>query len=925
MEKEIKTWVQYDKTLPYVEDRDPSQKPVSHLIKDGENSYKVVEGRRPSKMLLVNKLREEVDAWRENDYPGVTDTTRELLYHWFENNHVVNVNPFKFWFCQREAVETLIYLYEVKRYDDIEPVIRTYAENFRKDLFKNAIEITETPEGKRKLSRYFPELDQEGEQDLPEKRLLRYAFKMATGSGKTFVMALIVVWSYFNRIREKNTKYANNFLIIAPNVIVYERLAKDFKSNKIFYEFPLIPEPWKNLWNLKVTLREDDSPLNPSGNLIVNNIQQLYTSRFKDYTPETIIDEILGRKPQKDLTKSPETLMDRIKNLDNLIIMNDEAHHLHREELKWYETIMEIHNSLSEGLTLWLDFSATPKTQTGTYYPWIIVDYPLAQAVEDRIVKAPLIVHRVDKKDPENISAENVVQKYGDWIVAAIERWKEHFKVYEKVGKKPVLFIMAEKNEYADKIASFIRKQKSKLGLKNPEEEVLVIHVKSRETGEKDTEIQISDKDLPRLRELAREIDSPENKVKIIVSNLMLREGWDVQNVTITLGLRPFTSKAEILPEQAVGRGLRLMKGISPDHTQTLEVMGTEAFEEFVRELEKEGVGINTVKTSPPLPITISPEKSRLKYDIEIPQTGFSYTRNYKIFSSLNIDKIPSLFDSDKMDEQRKIYLKMDFMTTSTEVGRVSIEPKIVPNGHELLSHITREIEKRARLTGCFSELYPIVESYILRKCFGITLNDIEDEKIRKHLSDITIQEAIIDLLSKQIGVSTAETKKIKLDPSPLKLSEVSPFTWRRKHIRCKKTVFNFVAVYNNFEAEFAKFLDRCLDIERFAALAQIFKIDYLSSKGAIRFYYPDFIAVQRKGKEEIFWIIETKGREYEEVKTKENAIKLWCREVTLKTNLKWAYLRVPQGIFEKTNPKDFESLVNRIMEENKMLVFKQT
>lgn len=88
---------------------------------------------------------------------------------------------------------------------------------------------------------------------------------------------------------------------------------------------------------------------------------------------------------------------------------------------------------------------------------------------------------------------------------------------------------------------------------------------------------------------------------------MMLREGWDVQNVTVVLGLRPFTAKAQILPEQAVGRGLRIMKGISPDHTQTLEVMGTSAFEEFVRELEKEGVGINTVKTPPPLPVTISP------------------------------------------------------------------------------------------------------------------------------------------------------------------------------------------------------------------------------------------------------------------------------------------------------------------------------
>ena len=471
-----------------------------------------------------------------------------------------------------------------------------------------------------------------------------------------------------------------------------------------------------------------------------------------------------------------------------------------------------------------------------------------------------------------------------------------------------------EKFKKIDQFADFIRKQKSKLGLKNPEVEVLVIHVKSRETGEKETEIKISDKDLPRLRRLAREIDSPENKVKIIVSNLMLREGWDVQNVTITLGLRPFTSKAQILPEQAVGRGLRLMRGISPDHTQTLEVMGTEAFEEFVRELEKEGVGINTVKTPPPLPVTIAPERSRLQYDIEIPQTSLRYTRNYKILSAININNIPSLFNSDKLEEERKILLKLEFMPTGTEVSQVSVDVKILPQGHELLSYIAKEVEKRARLTACFSELYPIVAKYVLEKCFETKL-DIEDEKLRKHLNDIKIQEAIMDLLSKEIGRATARTKEISLESEPIKLSKVEPFTWRRKHLRCKKTIFNFVAVYNNFEAEFSQFLDRCPDIERFSALAQIFKIDYLSSKGAIRFYYPDFIAVQKKDGNEVFWIIETKGREYEEVKRKEVAIKKWCNDVSEITKSKWAYLKVPQQIFdsEKSNIKRFADLVKTI------------
>jgi len=915
-----KSIVQYDKTLPYIEDREPWVKPDRHLVKDGTNSYKVVAGRRPSKMLLVNKLRSEIDNWRDTGYPGVTDTTRGLLNYWFENDYTVNSRPFHFWFCQREAIETLIYLFEAKQFNDLEWIIKEYAENFQRGLFKNAVEIVEDMEGKRKIIRYFPDFDQEGQQDLPEKNLLRYAFKMATGSGKTTVMALAIVWSYFNKRREKDSRFSDNFLIVAPNVIVFERLAKDFANKEIFTQYPFIPRGWQ--LDLKVILRGDSSPLNPSGNLIVDNIHQIYESREGDkWTPQNVVEAILGRKPQKDLAKRPISLLTQIKGLANLIVLNDEAHHVHDESLQWHKTLTSIHRSLSGGLTLWLGFSATPKDQNGTYFPWITVDYPLAQAVEDRIVKAPLIVHRVDKKDPENINRDNVVQKYGDWITAALERWKEHFTVYKEVGKKPVLFIMTEKNRYADRIAEQIRKLKRELNLKNPEEEVLVIHTETR--GDRKGEVKKAD--LDKLREEVRKIDEPESKVKIIVSVLMLREGWDVQNVTVSLGLRPFTSKAQILPEQAVGRGLRLMQstGIGPEYTQTLEVMGTQAFEEFVRKLEKEGVGINTVSTPPPLGVTIAPEKSRLRYDIEIPGTELRYTRNYKSISNLDPLKISSLFDSQKLDEQRKILLRMEFPITETEVHRAAISPTFLETGGELFSYITNEVKKRANLTCNFWEVYPFVEKYISQRCFEVKVS-IKDEKVRRNLRDITVREAIINLLAKKLGEATAQQKETVLISSPLKLSRVTPFIWRRKRLRLNKTIFNFVAVFNDFEAEFASFLDKSNDITKFASLTGNFKVDYLSSRGAIRFYWPDFVAVQEIKGKATRWIIETKGREYEDTDRKDAAIKKWCEDVSKQTKIPWYYLKLPQSIFDKEKYRisKFSELIDAVKGSNHLQMF---
>ena len=211
---------------------------------------------------------------------------------------------------------------------------------------------------------------------------------------------------------------------------------------------------------------------------------------------------------------------------------------------------------------------------------------------------------------------------------------------------------------------------------------------------------------------------------------------------------------------------------------------------------------------------------------------------------------------------------------------------------------------KRARFTCDFSKIYPIVESYILLKCFETKIHDVGNKKLRRSLNDMIIQEVIIDLLSKELGKITAEPKDSVFKQSSLELSKVAPFTWRRKHLRVKKTIFNFVAVYNDFEAEFAHFLDRCRDIEKFAALASLFKIDYLSSRGAIKLYLPDFVAVQKIKGKRVFWIIETKGREYEDVDRKDVAIEKWCRDVSTDVEEEWRYLKVSQYLFNQVKRK---------------------
>jgi type III restriction enzyme len=548
-------------------------------------------------------------------------------------------------------------------------------------------------------------------------------------------------------------------------------------------------------------------------------------------------------------------------------------HHVHDEDLQWHITLTAIHELLPEGLALWLDFSATPK-------------------------------------DPEHITQNNVTEKYGEWLVAAMERWKNHAKTYKPLKQKPVLFIMAEKNLLADVLGQWLR---DTYDLK--EKEVLVIHT--------DREGEVTKAALEAAREAARDIDLPTSKVKVIVSVLMLREGWDVRNVTVVLGLRPFTSSARILPEQGVGRGLRLMQGISPDRTQTLEVMGTQAFEDFVRQLEAEGVGIKTTSTPPAPPVKIEPVSEKAKHDIAIPITRPVYTHNYKKLAEIRLNDLEPVYKQEELEETHRIKLKMDFATTETEVHHEEVTAGPPPLTQDILASITKKTIACANLPGGFAELFPIVREYVALRCFGRKI-DIEDSTIRGYLRAVLLQEGIAKYLARKISELTAEKRAIEFEREDFKLSDVKPFTWRRNLplLNCKRTIFNLVATFNDYEKDFAKFLERCSHVPRFASLGTTeqesgaqFRVDYLKPSGAIGFYYPDWVVVQRTKEGEVNWIIETKGRVWESTDAKDAAIDDWCNKVSAQTKTRWEYKRVDQRVFGAGNFASFAELLNEIAE----------
>jgi hypothetical protein len=183
-----------------------------------------VKGRRPSSITVANNLRSFVKAWRKSEYAGASDTTRELLFHWFERDHVIETPteeriPFCYYFCQREAIESLIYLWEVRGQRSLSNIISEFGGEDRKTA---ALGV-----------------------NPDEDRWAKYAFKLATGTGKTKVMSLAIVWSYFHALRESDSPMAKHFAVIAPNLTVFERLKEDFGNGVIFDKDPLIPVAWR--------------------------------------------------------------------------------------------------------------------------------------------------------------------------------------------------------------------------------------------------------------------------------------------------------------------------------------------------------------------------------------------------------------------------------------------------------------------------------------------------------------------------------------------------------------------------------------------------------------------------------------------------------------------------------------------------------
>jgi type III restriction enzyme len=863
---------------------------------------------------LVAKVREEVRAWRASGYADASATSRALLTWWFATDHLIEQadgrqSQFRYYFAQREAVESVIWLYDVRGARDKFDLLRFDASGaVSANMFDEA----------------WP----------------RLVVKMATGAGKTKVLSLLMAWSYFHRLYEAGSTLARNFLLIAPNIIVLDRLRTDFDGLRIFFNDPVLPDNgyagqnWRDDFQLALHIQDDVRVVRPTGNLFLTNIHRVYLGEVREPSLEDddLRDYFLapfGARPVGKTTDSQTDLGEIVREIDELAVFNDEAHHIHDPRLAWFQCIQDIHHRMLQKdlrLALQVDVTATPRHNNGAIFVQTISDYPLVEAIAQNVVKHPVLPDAASRAKLHEHKSPIITEKYTDYLQLGIEEWRKSAAEHETLGKKAVLFVMVDDTKNCDEVGEYLQKICPEL-----EGAVLVIHTKangeiSEAAGKKNKE------ELEILRRQSNEIDTWKSPYKAIVSVLMLKEGWDVRNVTVIVGLRAYAAQSNILPEQTLGRGLRRMY-FGSEQRETVSVMGTPAFMDFVESIQSEGVTFERVpmggaggrERQDSVVVEVdkdAPDKDLDALDIALPRLTRRFNREFKDLGELD----PAAFGNAKLpvkpftpEETREIVFKT--MLEAEVDHSIQLDTGGPADYRSVVAFFARQLLKDLRLVGGYDQLYPKVRDFMRDHLFTEPV-DLDDPVILRNLSEPEVSKLLFDQFRAAINALTIRDSGSSRIEGHIRLRDTRPFrTEPRAFLPARRSVFNRIvgeAGADSLELAFAAFLDSAPDVQAFGKnyMAVGFRLDYVKADGELSTYTPDFIARTTDGQ---VWIVETKGREELDVPQKMARLKQWCADATEASKadgaVEYGFVYVDQEGFERHKPSSFAGLVGAFRE----------
>ena len=892
----------------------PFEEPARHWTYE-EGQPVVKEGRRPAgyylrprtrdshkamleeefvPLELVNTIRERVKAWRERGYPGVTPITRQLLNHWNNPDR-----ERKLFFCQREAVETLIWFIEASPAE------------------KQGIAIPK------------------------DGNLTRYACKMATGSGKTVVMGMVIAWQVLNKLANpQDRRFSDGVLLVCPNLTIRGRLQVllPWKSGNYYEKFDLLPR------GMMERLQQ--------GRFQITN-WHLFQPRDGRHSKS-----VMQRGPESDKAFARRVLKE-LGNKQNILVINDEAHHAYRpaplpEELReqlspeeiaereeatvWVSGLDRIH--AVRGINFCADLSATPFYIKGSGYPegkpfpWVVSDFGLVDAIESGIVKIPRVPvddntgalipkyfrlwEHINQQLPASerqtarrrAKPESVLREAEGALATLASEWKKTFEEFQRAGSPvpPVMIVVCDNTGLAELVHEHIARGNVLPELANGPNGEMTFRIDTALLAQAETAIEGEKKKeaADRLRKTVDTIgktewedegDPPGKNIRCVVSVGMLTEGWDAQNVTQILGLRAFTS--QLLCEQVVGRGLRRLNYDDFSEPEYADVYGV-PFE--VIPVKKKPLSRTEVQKVSTL-VRALPERKHL--EISFPRVE-GYIVDVRSRIRLSLDGVRFLQIGG--DEPTEVTVKPrvgyrigrpDRLGPGLEVvhdrNPFHREKRLQATIYEIAEELTRRLKEKREEWSARHTLFPQVLDAVWRYIEErvIVERDVPLEEIALLKYKQMIVERLTEAIEPDMEAGEPPILPVIERFRPIgSTSEVLFRTLRPCVGTTKSHISHVVLDAPKWEHSVAYQLERMPEVIAYARNDHLdFTIPY-EWQGVRHEYRPDYLIRWRCGDgSEAKVILEVKGFETEKDRQKETAAKRWVRAVNHHGEFgKWAF-----------------------------------
>ena len=808
---------------------------------------------------LVNRIRERVKAWRNAGYPGVTGTTKKLLEHWSNPE----AREYQFFWCQLDAMETLIWLVEAPASDRV------------------GIEI-------------------KGDGGAFE----RICTKLCTGGGKTTVMAMLIAWQICNKVSyPQDKRFSKNIFIVAPGLTVKSRLQVLLPGgdDNYYVRFGIVPNGIFDKLN--------------QGKVIIVNWQFLAWDTEEQIAKKKSVDK-RGAKSDEAYTRE---ILGEMANARNILVINDEAHHAWRlnpeikvkkndeaakEATVWISGLDRI--NITHGIQTCYDFSATPFAPSGkkndedALFTWIVSDFGLNDGIEAGLVKTPRVVVRDDAVPDATTYKSKLYHLYmadeirddinqpvppeqglPDLLRNAYELlaadWKETYKAWQKAGAPtpPVMMTVANRTETAARIKyAFDHK---KIHVDELCEDKYTIQVDSTKVDE--------DASIREIADTVGQKGKPGEQIRNVISVAMLSEGWDTKTVTQILGLRAFSS--QLLCEQVVGRGLRrvsydLDEGSKLFAPEYVNIFGI-PFNFLPHESDEEGV------PKPPKPKTqVEVLKERAEYEISFPNIARlervfkpSLSVDLQNMETLTLDSASTRLKADlaMIVEGKPDYNKLTQIDLEKLDKELRMQKIIFSAAGEVYELMQAKWKEKATKFVLFGQVVKLVENYITSGIIQIEPPFFNIDPLRRRILYMLNMNKIVQNLWQYIELEMTESVEPIYGDGKRVRSTADMTTWYTSK-PCRVTQHSHIShcVFDSAWEDTESYkLENNQNVEAWVKNDHIgFDIVY-SFEGIVRRYYPDFLI---RLKSEKMLVLETKGQKNRQNDAKHAALSEWVKAV---------------------------------------------